>query len=242
MVQNIAFRWDDQLHPQQPQHLHHPRLHGGKGPWIFSIKGKWLLISGSWVLHCAQPNPWSNLDRSKRPRCLLWRKEDKGDLFAKWTFWWQSEQVSGCEALEKCLLIQEMGATNPEKVKMVVKNMETFMPKVLISLCPDVYDCDHKLERSDVEEFLPWWWFMLSDRLESTLHCDDYGTDDDCKENHRDNLPPQVRSIRAFGSAGINLAYLAMGAVDCYFEFGFHIWDYAGPCLLVRCLWAEWRC
>ena len=24
-----------------------------------------------------------------------------------------------------------MGATNPEKVKMVVKNMETFMPKVL---------------------------------------------------------------------------------------------------------------
>ena len=45
----------------------------------------------------------------------------------------------------------------------------------------------------------------------------------------------QVRSIRAFGSAGINLAYLAMGAVDCYFEFGFHIWDYAGPCLLVRC-------
>ena len=50
-----------------------------------------------------------------------------------------------------------------------------------------------------------------------------------------DNIPTQVRSIRAFGSAGINLAYLAMGAVDCYFEFGFHIWDYAGPCLLVRC-------
>ena len=43
-----------------------------------------------------------------------------------------------------------------------------------------------------------------------------------------------MRSIRAYGSAGINLAYLAMGAVDCYFEYGFHIWDYAGPCLLVR--------
>ena len=39
-------------------------------------------------------------------------------------------QVSGCQTLEKCLLIQEMGATNPEKVKMVIKNMETFMPKV----------------------------------------------------------------------------------------------------------------
>ena len=43
-------------------------------------------------------------------------------------------QVSGCQALEKSLLIQEMGATNPEKVKMVVKNMETFMPKVMLTI------------------------------------------------------------------------------------------------------------
>ena len=35
--------------------------------------------------------------------------------------------------MEKSLLIQEMGATNPEKVKMVVKNMETFMPKVMLT-------------------------------------------------------------------------------------------------------------
>ena len=41
-------------------------------------------------------------------------------------------QVSGCQTLDKSLLIQEMGATNPEKVKMVVKNMETFMPKVMM--------------------------------------------------------------------------------------------------------------
>ena len=44
---------------------------------------------------------------------------------------------------------------------------------------------------------------------------------------------PKVRALRAYGSAGINLAYLAMGAVDAYFEFGFHIWDYAGPLLIV---------
>ena len=43
-------------------------------------------------------------------------------------------QVSGCQALEKSLLIQEMGATNPEKVNMVVKNMETFMPKVMLTI------------------------------------------------------------------------------------------------------------
>jgi len=45
---------------------------------------------------------------------------------------------------------------------------------------------------------------------------------------------PLVRSIRAYGSAGINLAYLAMGSVDAYVELGFHIWDYAGPSLIVR--------
>jgi hypothetical protein len=33
-----------------------------------------------------------------------------------------------------------------------------------------------------------------------------------------------VRTIRAYSSAGINLAYLAMGTVDAYFEFGFYIW------------------
>jgi len=45
---------------------------------------------------------------------------------------------------------------------------------------------------------------------------------------------PKVRSLRAYGSAGINLVYLAMGSVDAYFEMGFHIWDYAGPALIVR--------
>ena len=43
---------------------------------------------------------------------------------------------------------------------------------------------------------------------------------------------PKVRALRAYGSAGINLCYLAMGSVDAYFEFGFHIWDYAAPLLI----------
>ena len=36
------------------------------------------------------------------------------------------------------------------------------------------------------------------------------------------------------GSSGIDLAFLAMGAVDAFFHFGHHIWDYAGPALLVE--------
>ena len=51
-------------------------------------------------------------------------------------------------------------------------------------------------------------------------------------ENLR-TLIPRVRSVRSYGSAGLDLAYLAMGAVDLYFDSGLHIWDYAGPSLIV---------
>ena len=52
-------------------------------------------------------------------------------------------------------------------------------------------------------------------------------------ENLR-TLIPRVRSVRSYGSAGLDLAYLAMGAVDLFFDSGLHIWDYAGPSLIVR--------
>jgi len=80
--------------------------------------------------------------------------------------------VSKCKSLNNAVLIQEMGASNPQKSEMVIKNLQTFIPK--------------------------------------------------------------VRALRAYGSAGINLCYLAMGSVDGYFEFGFHIWDYAAPLLIVK--------
>ena len=32
---------------------------------------------------------------------------------------------------------------------------------------------------------------------------------------------------------GLDLAYLAMGSVDLFFDSGLHIWDYAGPALIV---------
>jgi len=80
-------------------------------------------------------------------------------------------QVSNCTDMSKALLIQEMYDSSEEKLAMVFKNLQTFVPK--------------------------------------------------------------VRAIRAYGSAGINLAYLAMGAVDSYFDSGFHIWDYAAPLLIV---------
>lgn len=81
-------------------------------------------------------------------------------------------RVSDCTDLSKALLIQEMGSHSVERTGKVLRNLETFVPR--------------------------------------------------------------VRSIRTYGSAGINLAYLAMGAVDAYFEMGFHIWDYAAPSLIVR--------
>ena len=44
---------------------------------------------------------------------------------------------------------------------------------------------------------------------------------------------PLVRGTRVSGSTGLDLAYLAMGAVDAFFHFGHHIWDYWATALLV---------
>jgi len=75
--------------------------------------------------------------------------------------------------------------------------------------------------------------------LEQSMMCSEMAAWGDSDRNavarqNINTLLDKVRSIRAYGSAGINLAYLAMGSIDCYFEFGFHIWDYAGAVLLVR--------
>lgn len=46
-------------------------------------------------------------------------------------------------------------------------------------------------------------------------------------------LMPQVHGLRALGSAALDMAMVACGAADAYFEFGIHIWDIAAGELLV---------
>lgn len=45
---------------------------------------------------------------------------------------------------------------------------------------------------------------------------------------------PQVRDIRRFGSAALDLCSVAAGRVDGYYEAGLNIWDYAAGSLIVR--------
>lgn len=40
--------------------------------------------------------------------------------------------------------------------------------------------------------------------------------------------------IRSGGSAALNMAHVALGGVDAYFEFHIHAWDMAAGDLLVR--------
>lgn len=47
-------------------------------------------------------------------------------------------------------------------------------------------------------------------------------------------LLPAVRDIRRFGSAALDLAWLACGRIDGYFESGVQDWDVAAGSLLVR--------
>ncbi|KAL0279880.1 UNVERIFIED_CONTAM: hypothetical protein PYX00_001347 [Menopon gallinae] len=47
-------------------------------------------------------------------------------------------------------------------------------------------------------------------------------------------LVRRVQGLRALGSAALNMAMVALGGTDAYFEFGTHAWDVAAGDLIVR--------
>ena len=47
-------------------------------------------------------------------------------------------------------------------------------------------------------------------------------------------IGPQVAGIRRFGSAALDLAWVAAGRYDGFWESGLKPWDTAAGCLLVR--------
>lgn len=50
---------------------------------------------------------------------------------------------------------------------------------------------------------------------------------------NQQNLMPQVHGLRALGSAALNMAMVACGAADAYFEYGIHIWDIAAGEMII---------
>ncbi|XP_057670751.1 inositol monophosphatase 1 [Diorhabda carinulata] len=51
---------------------------------------------------------------------------------------------------------------------------------------------------------------------------------------NQQKLMPKVQGLRALGSAALNMAMVALGAADAYFEFGIHIWDIAAGELIIK--------
>nr|XP_018901317.1 PREDICTED: inositol monophosphatase 1 [Bemisia tabaci] len=47
-------------------------------------------------------------------------------------------------------------------------------------------------------------------------------------------LRPLTQGIRCIGSAALNMAMVALGGSDAYFEYGIHAWDYAAGTLLIQ--------
>jgi myo-inositol-1(or 4)-monophosphatase len=54
-------------------------------------------------------------------------------------------------------------------------------------------------------------------------------------------LLPQVRDIRRLGSAALDLAWLAAGRYDAYYEYGLNAWDWAAGEMLCRAAGLETR-
>jgi myo-inositol-1(or 4)-monophosphatase len=79
-----------------------------------------------------------------------------------------------------------------------------------------------------------------SDRsdLETALIATGFGYDADVRRAQAAQvaaLLPDVRDIRRFGAAAIDLAWCAAGRYDAYFERGVHHWDVAAGALLCEC-------
>lgn len=55
------------------------------------------------------------------------------------------------------------------------------------------------------------------------------------------DLLGEVRDIRRIGSAALDLCLLAAGAVDCYYEHGLNVWDWAAGALIAAEAGAEVR-
>ena len=49
-----------------------------------------------------------------------------------------------------------------------------------------------------------------------------------------DQIVRECRGIRRLGSAALDLAYVADGRFEAYYEFGINSWDVAAGCLLVQ--------
>ncbi|MFH4973823.1 hypothetical protein AB6A40_000532 [Gnathostoma spinigerum] len=52
--------------------------------------------------------------------------------------------------------------------------------------------------------------------------------------NHRMQCLAGVHGHRSFGSAALNIVYVAQGCVDAYFEYGIHSWDVAAAALICK--------
>jgi myo-inositol-1(or 4)-monophosphatase len=55
-------------------------------------------------------------------------------------------------------------------------------------------------------------------------------------------LAQRARKIRNVGSAGLSLAYVAMGRFDCYLELSINLWDFAAGTLIIEQAGGEFWC
>ncbi|XP_060535188.1 inositol monophosphatase 1 [Cylas formicarius] len=75
-------------------------------------------------------------------------------------------------------------------------------------------------------------------KLSDALLMMEFGTSRDPERRkvileNQEKLMPQVHGLRALGSAALDMAMVALGGADAYFEFGIHIWDIAAGELIV---------
>lgn len=79
-------------------------------------------------------------------------------------------------------------------------------------------------------------WASRAERLSHSLVCTGFGYDRAQGGNLAEfsRVMPRVRGIRRLGSAALDLAYVAAGRLDGYWEYALRPWDWAAGVVLVR--------
>lgn len=75
--------------------------------------------------------------------------------------------------------------------------------------------------------------------LASALLVTEFGTSRDEEKSQivLGNITKLVKiahGFRSLGAAALNIAMVALGGADCYYEYGVHAWDYAAGEMIVR--------
>ncbi|CAG7832525.1 unnamed protein product [Allacma fusca] len=147
-------------------------------------------------------------------------------------------RVSGEKELSKALVCSEVGtSTDPLKVQVVLNNLTKLVGNVHGVRLYGTAACALGMVACGGADAFCHMGLHCWDLAAGQLIVEEAGgclRDYEGLKKNLQQLHAGLAGIRALGSAALNMASVAAGGTDSYFEFGLHAWDMAAGDLIVR--------